>query len=57
MDNGHARERVGGAAASSGAVCGWAGEADLGDAGEGEEVRGTARPTGRGEERSGLRGL
>ena len=39
MDNGHARERVGGFAASSGAVCGWAGEADSSDAGEGEEVR------------------
>ena len=49
MDNGDARERVGGAvggaAASSGVVCGRAGvrasvgEADPGDAGEGEEVR------------------
>jgi hypothetical protein len=49
MDNGHARERVGGgvggASASSGVVCGWAGvsasvgEVDVGDASEGEKVR------------------
>jgi hypothetical protein len=49
MDNGHARERmgggVGGAGANSGAVCGWTGVsasvggADAGDASEGEEVR------------------
>jgi hypothetical protein len=44
MDNGHARERVGDAGASSGVVFGWAGvsasvgEADVGDVGEGEEV-------------------
>jgi hypothetical protein len=46
MDNGHARERVGGvgdAGAKSGVVCGWAGvsacvgEADEGDASAGQE--------------------
>jgi hypothetical protein len=48
MDNGHARKRVGGvvggAGANSGVVWGWTGvsasvgEADAGDASEGEEV-------------------